>query len=65
VIHAGGVKTLAFDLVLLQERYRVELGPDLMGIPENQDAVMNLWIEMIEEDRQNAKSNQPAPEKMR
>jgi hypothetical protein len=40
-----------FDLKLLQERYAAELRPDLTGIPENQDAILRLWIEMIQEDR--------------
>lgn len=44
-------KHIPFDLGLLQERYKVELRPDLMGVPENQDAILNLWIEMIHEDR--------------
>lgn len=44
-------KHIPFDLGLLQERYVVELRPDLMGVPENQDAALNLWIEMIKEDR--------------
>lgn len=45
-------RRVPFDLKLLQERYVEELRPDLMGIPENQDAILDLWIEMIQEDRQ-------------
>jgi uncharacterized nucleotidyltransferase DUF6036 len=45
-------KQVPFDLQLLRERYRDEIRPDLLGIPENQDAILNLWIEMIEQDRQ-------------
>ena len=45
-------RLVPFDLKLLQERYREELRPDLMGIPENQDAILSLWIEMIQQDRQ-------------
>jgi len=41
-----------FDLQLLRKRYTDELRPDLLGVPENQDAILNLWIEMIEQDRQ-------------
>jgi hypothetical protein len=56
-------RSVPFDLGILQERYIIEVRPNLMGIPENQDAVVNLWIEMIEEDRQKAKSHQPASTK--
>jgi hypothetical protein len=45
-------RQVPFDLKLLQERYTAELRSDLTGIPENQDAILNLWIEMIQEDRQ-------------
>jgi uncharacterized nucleotidyltransferase DUF6036 len=45
-------RRVPFDLRLLQERYVKELRPDLVGIPENQDAILNLWIEMIQQDRQ-------------
>jgi len=51
-------KQVPFDLQLLRERYTDELRPDLPGIPENQDAILNLWIEMIEQDRQNDLENQ-------
>lgn len=47
-----------FDLKILQERYTAELRPDLLGIPENQDAILSLWIEMIEQDRQSDLKNQ-------
>lgn len=47
-----------FDLQLLRERYKDELRPDLLGVPENQDAILNLWIEMIQEDRQRDINNQ-------
>jgi hypothetical protein len=46
-------KHVPFDLKLLQERSTAELRPDLTGIPENQDAILRLWIEMIQEDRLN------------
>lgn len=49
---------LPFDLQLLRERYKDELRPDLLGVPENQDAILNLWIEMIEQDRQSDPKNQ-------
>jgi len=51
-------KQVPFDLQLLRKRYTDELRPDLLGIPENQDAILNLWIEMIEQDRQNDLENQ-------
>jgi len=47
-----------FDLQLLRKRYTDELRPDLLGVPENQDAILNLWIEMIEQDRQSDLKNQ-------
>jgi hypothetical protein len=47
-----------FDLQLLRRRYTDELRPDLLGVPENQDAILNLWIEMIEQDRQSDLKNQ-------
>jgi len=50
-------KHIPFDLEVLQERYTMELRPDLMGVPENQDAVLSFWIEMIEEDRQTNRKN--------
>jgi hypothetical protein len=51
-------KQVPFDLQLLRKRYTDELRPDLLGIPENRDAILNLWIEMIEQDRQNDLENQ-------
>jgi hypothetical protein len=51
-------KQVPFDLQLLRERYTEELRPDLLGVPENQDAILNLWIEMIEQDRQSDPKNQ-------
>lgn len=51
-------KYVPFDLQILRERYTDELRPDLLGVPENQDAVLDLWIEMIQEDRQRDMSNQ-------
>jgi hypothetical protein len=44
-------RTIPFDLQVLEKRYKEELRPYLIGIPENHDAVLRLWIEMIEEDR--------------
>lgn len=43
-------RTVPFDLQILQERYLKELRP-LLGIPEREDLTLRLWIEMIEETR--------------
>jgi hypothetical protein len=51
-------RRIPFDLKLLQERYTEELRPDLTGIPENQDAILRLWVEMIQQDRQSDLKNQ-------
>ncbi len=51
-------RQVPFDLQLLRERYTMELRPDLLGVPENQDAILNLWIEMIEQDRASDPKNQ-------
>ena len=50
VLHLA--RHVPFDLQLLRKRYMDELRPDLLGVPENQDAILTLWIEMIQEDRQ-------------
>ena len=44
-------RTIPFDLLLLQERYRTEFRPYVVGNPENLDDIFRLWIEMIEEGR--------------
>jgi hypothetical protein len=44
-------RTVPFDLNELQERYQKELRPDL-GNPEREDLTVSLWIEAIEEERQ-------------
>lgn len=43
-------KTVGFDLCILEERYFKELRP-FLGIPEREDLTLRLWIEMIEEAR--------------
>lgn len=43
-------RIIPFDLQILQERYFKELRPSL-GIPEREDLTLRLWIEMIEETR--------------
>lgn len=47
-------RTVPFDLDILRARY-AELRPQLMGVKENFDANFELWLEMIEEDRQQPK----------
>ena len=43
-------EAVPFDLQILEERYFKELRP-LLGIPEREDLTLQLWIEMIEEAR--------------
>ncbi len=43
-------RTVPLNLNVLQERYRQELRPDL-GNPEREDLTLKLWIEAIEEER--------------
>lgn len=43
-------RRVPLDLDLLRERYQ-ELRPLLMGVKENFDANLELWVEMIREDR--------------
>jgi hypothetical protein len=52
-------RSVPFDLNILKQRYTTEHRPYLMGRPENADAVLNLWIEIIEEDRRKMLGNQP------
>jgi hypothetical protein len=40
----------AMDLEILKKRYDVELRP-YFGAPEKHDTTLKLWIEMIEEER--------------
>lgn len=44
-------KTAPLDLEILKKRYLEELRPDLFR-PEREDLTLKLWIEMIEEDRE-------------
>jgi len=44
-------KTIPFDLAVLQQRYPEELRPYLIGDPAQHDLTLQLWIEMIEEER--------------
>lgn len=44
-------KAIPFDLDILKQRYTEELRPDL-AIPEREDLTLKLWIEMIEEQRE-------------
>jgi hypothetical protein len=43
-------RAIPFDLQILEERYVKELRP-FLGIPEREDLTLRLWIEMIEEMR--------------
>jgi hypothetical protein len=43
-------KRVPFDLDLLQQRYRTELRWQL-GVAKREDLTLELWVEMIEEDR--------------
>lgn len=43
-------RSIPFDLDILRERYQTELRP-FLGNPKREDLSLELWIEMIEEDR--------------
>jgi Nucleotidyltransferase of unknown function (DUF6036) len=43
-------RTIPFDLKILEKRYQTELRPTLSN-PERENSTMQLWKEMIEEDR--------------
>jgi hypothetical protein len=43
-------RVVPFDLTLLRERYLTELRPYL-GNPKREDLTLQLWVEVIEEDR--------------
>jgi hypothetical protein len=45
-------RTVPLDLDILRQRYYEELRPDLF-VPEREDLTLKLWIEMIEEMRDN------------
>ena len=44
-------KTIPFDPAVLKQRYGEELRPNLIGDPAQHDLTIQLWIEMIEEER--------------
>jgi len=44
-------RTVPLDLEILKTRYTVELRPYIIGRAEHHDAILDLWLEMIEEDR--------------
>lgn len=48
VLHLA--RKVPFDLALLRDRYVRELRPNLMN-PKPCDLALDLWVEMIEEDR--------------
>jgi len=43
-------RTIPFDLSVLKHRYKEEVRPYL-GIPEREDHTLQLWLDMIEEER--------------
>ncbi len=43
-------RKIPFDLNVLKERYKVELRWQL-GVPKREDLTMELWLEMLREDR--------------
>ena len=43
-------RTIPFDLKILEKRYQTELRPTLSN-PGRENSTMQLWKEMIEEDR--------------
>jgi hypothetical protein len=43
-------RVVPFDLDVLKERFEIELKPDL-GNPDREARTLQLWIELIEEDR--------------
>ena len=43
-------RVVPFDLQVLRQRFEVELKPDL-GNPDREARTLQLWIELIEEDR--------------
>jgi hypothetical protein len=45
-------RTIPFDIRLLQERYQSELRWQL-GNPEREDLTLQLWVDAIQEERQN------------
>jgi len=44
-------KAAKLDTAVLRERYENELKPYVIGPPERADRTLELWIEMIEEER--------------
>ena len=50
--------TVPFDLTLLRQRYHDEMRPYL-GRPEREDVTLDLWIDMIEEQRRQRLANAP------
>ena len=44
-------KTIPFDLEILRERYQTEVRPHLIGDSNQHDLTLELWIEMIQEER--------------
>ncbi|MBZ5524203.1 MAG: hypothetical protein LAP21_18360 [Acidobacteriia bacterium] len=44
-------RVIPLDLALLRQRYSDELRPYVIGDPKRHDLTLDLWIEMLEEDR--------------
>ena len=51
-------RVIPFDLDTLKQRYNDELRPYL-AIPEREDLTLNLWIDMITEDRSTSQNREP------
>jgi hypothetical protein len=47
-------RSIPFDLAVLRRRYHAELRPYIIGDPKRHDLTLDLWIEMLEEDRKRA-----------
>ncbi len=44
-------RTIPFDLEVLKQRYQAEFRPYVLGEPNQHDLTLELWIEMIQEER--------------
>ena len=44
-------RTIPFDLEVLKQRYQTEFRPYVIGDPDQHDLTLDLWIEMLQEER--------------